>query len=428
MKKYIAGIKGILAFSALACLASCGATLYVVSYTFPSEVTGATNFEEQHAAGSQFDLPSEVEGSYAHHSFTGWSDVNGNDYEPGASITMGDNDITFTAIFSLNEVGETYCVVDNSGIGSSWRHLGPSAVPMDFLADKSYSFSSESGLGTYGWSGTWDYSPTDGLTVNITSTDGSTSALAVTDAGDCYTFQFDSGGFMRSRFNETIDKYSLINNYNKEFGTSYTAPTSAPVFSVSFSSGADDATGTDPTGGQYTRGQTFALPDNPYSYRDYTFDGWDVDGVTYQPGSEVTMGLSDLAITPVWDKTEVLVSSCEDTFFKSGYYSDGIPLTFYEDGSAECNGFAGSWSLADSVLSVMNKENQLVKIVTESDGTFTYDIDTLDYYWGAAADGNKVQNHYTHTFTSADFVAAYNTLFGASITSITVVTGTADFD
>ena len=53
--------------------------------------------------------------------------------------------------------------------------------------------------------------------------------------------------------------------------------------------------------------EEYTLPNYTGTKTGYDFSGWKIDGVTYQPGSKITMGKSDITATAVWKKAEHLL-------------------------------------------------------------------------------------------------------------------------
>jgi hypothetical protein len=413
---------------AIASLSSCNdVPTHVVTYSFPEGVEGKS-FEAKVAEGVTFTLPESVDSKYDHHTFTGWIDSNDKVFAPGDSVTMGFSDLNFVACFSLNQIAVDYCFKTT---GSAM----PKQVitPVTYYADNTWTAKYSSVFSSADLGGTWSLDASGLKMVNIDKL-GAKTDLTVTDDGVYFMVDITASvssfrGTSSFVMSNKISKYEMIHSYNKEFGTSFESPASEPVYKITYNSGNAAATGTDPVGGEYKRNESVVLKANPYALANNYFSGWNYNSTTYQPGDSIKVEMSDSVITPVWKKDIVLTSDAKDTFFKKSAFNEGVALTFYKDGTAKCNTYDGKWTLsAKNELTISNKDDAAVKIVTSADGkTFTYDIDTKEYYWGSAAANNMIDNHYTHTFTADAFVAAYNKTYSASISTVTVIAGTADF-
>jgi uncharacterized repeat protein (TIGR02543 family) len=69
-------------------------------------------------------------------------------------------------------------------------------------------------------------------------------------------------------------------------------------FTVSFTNGG--GTGTDPIHADTAVGDTFTLPENPYTRSGYTFAGWNDGIMTYHAGASYIMPANEVTLTAVW--------------------------------------------------------------------------------------------------------------------------------
>jgi hypothetical protein len=84
---------------------------------------------------------------------------------------------------------------------------------------------------------------------------------------------------------------------------SYTIKSKVPMYTVSFSGGAN-ATGSAPETfllKEAPEGYTFSLPENSYALNNAQFKGWSDGKSTYQPGASYRMGKANVTFTAQWN-------------------------------------------------------------------------------------------------------------------------------
>ncbi len=72
------------------------------------------------------------------------------------------------------------------------------------------------------------------------------------------------------------------------------------TYAVTYSKGADEATGEAPASAQKAQGAKFNLPANPFTYTGYEFAGWSDGAQTYAANAEYTMPAKAVAFTAQW--------------------------------------------------------------------------------------------------------------------------------
>ncbi len=194
--------------------------------------------------GQTFNVAS-YSGTKTGYSFGGWS--NGTTtYQANQQITMGSSDITLTAVWNAVKHHVTYNV--NGGSASA-----PSQS--DVQEGQTFNVASYSGTKTGysfgGWSnGTTTYQANQQITMG-------SSDITLTAVWNAV-------------------KHHVTYNVN---GGSASAPSQSDV----------------------QEGQKFTVSTYSGSKIGYSFGGWSYNGNTYQAGSQITMGSSDITLTAVWD-------------------------------------------------------------------------------------------------------------------------------
>ncbi len=189
-------------------------------------------------------------GTKTGYNFSGWS-YGGNTYLPGSSITMGTSDIVLIAVWTEKD----YHTVTYDVNGGS----DPAPVQGNVREDSAFTVKSYGGSKTGFSFGGWSYNST---TYNA----GSSIVMGTSDITLVAVW---------------IDLPTHAITYNVN-GGSISAPTQSPVkeqisFTVASYSGTKSG---------------------------YSFGGWSYMGDTYQPGSSITMGTSDIALIAVWTEKD----------------------------------------------------------------------------------------------------------------------------
>ena len=281
IKKIITGLLAA-AFlcAAVVCLTACGG--YTVTYVLPDGASGTAPASATYAQYEEFEVPSGSDISMPHATHTGWEDSSGKFYANGSTATMGNENLTLTAVFEYNELTNSFAANPGTFLMSQGRFIGPSPAHTYFYADNTWVADAEGGSSFSHWEGTWQLSDSGALSMTLVVQDGveKNQSVQITDAedGKCFSFTLthpsDRGGAMKEHVNY-LSKYDFITSYNAEFGTSVPAG-EEPTFTITFSANADDATGSvAPITAK--KGETVTLPSGDGFVREgYTFAGWTI--------------------------------------------------------------------------------------------------------------------------------------------------------
>ena len=186
-------------------------------------------------------------------------------------------------------------------------------------------------------------------------------------------------------------------------------------------------------------GDTFTLPECPYSGKFQVFGGWSVNGVISQPGDEVTVeGYTDYDIKATWSDEVLIAGEAQDDYKFSFVQDATVPLTLYCNGTVKLDGLdskssSGTWEITGSgsaaTLVIKNEKGEPVG-AKDVDGVVTYVQKALYYDWGQPDVGygsGIFYATYTHRILASDLLASYNKVFGTSYSTLDVTTGSAIF-
>ena len=279
--------------------------------------------------------------------------------------------------------------------------------------------------------GTWDYSDegglvltaADGTNIEVTSNDGLLSWTLVTPNVEA---------------ENTVSVYEVATMCNG-LGMSCTAG-DQPTYTLTFSAGRDDVAGDSPAEVQIKRGEAITLPDCPYTGEHLDFDGWVIDGETYEAGGEyVPDAYADASAEGSWSVRPLATAETLDDYRYTYVQADGVPLVLLADGTLSLGKsgsgyYAGSWTLEGAgsgtgSLALLNEEGKAVAATAEDD-TLVYEQEGFinDWHQPDRGYGSGVfKANLTHRVSLADFVEAYNAEFGTSYDSVEVASGTARF-
>ncbi len=327
----------------------------------------------------------------------------------------------------------SYCEPNESFFNAS--------APTSFYEDKTFQAKAGFFNDVFVVDGTWDYSDETGLT--LAYSDG--TAIPVTEEDGIYSWQLELSTSMpvAQIFDNRLSVYDLTSSCNAILGTSYTLP-EEPAFTVNFASGNDNVSGETPASFTVHTGESFTLPENPYSGQYTQFSGWSVNGTLYQAGDAVQVeGYYNYDITGSWDIQHIADAVTQDDYKYSYEQRDGIPMILYADGTVRLH-YAnlvtdrGFWEVTEddngqAVLSIYNEmgiapENLIS--ATEEDGELVYSQEGFYYDWGQPDIGygsGIFRTLYTHRIDLAAFLSAYNETYGTSYESVSVGSGTAVF-
>lgn len=305
------------------------------------------------------------------------------------------------------------------------------AAPTSFYGDKTFVCALKSFMASASVSGTWDYAQDTGLTMEIDGT-----AIEISNDGGMITFDVPLAGSVAPN---AIAQYDLVTAYNDYFGEKLDAG-EQPSFKLTFASGSEKATGSDPAELTLRRGETLTLPDNPYTAEHMSFDGWTIAGATYPAGSEYTpAGYGDNAAEGTWSVVVVSQAKTRDGYFHSWKQPAGVALTLFADGSVEADHWKGyicrgTWELEGSgsgvgTLTIKNESGATIA-TTASGDMVTYEQEGVYYDWHQPDMGYGTGVFITsleHVIDLGEFADAYNKEFATSYDSIGVSEGTAAF-
>ncbi|MGI6229952.1 MAG: glycoside hydrolase family 3 C-terminal domain-containing protein [Tractidigestivibacter sp.] len=285
--------------------------------------------------------------------------------------------------------------------------------------------------------GTWTYDDNSGLAMKLD--DG--TALDVTFENGVFKWSQDIKSDLLGQLTGTdaISQYEFVTAANQIAGKSYAVP-DQPTYTVTYSAENDKVTGTDPSSQTVKTGDTFTLPDNPYSGTYQQFVGWSVNGTTMQPGDEVKVsGYTDYAVVATWVDEALVTAETQDDYKFSFVQPDGVPMILYCNGNVRlqhynqvcCN---GTWEVSGTgagtaQLTIKNESGAAVRASVEKD-SIVYQQEGYYYDWGQPDVGygsGIFRAIYTHRIPVSDFVDRYNEVFGTSYSDVSVTTGSATF-
>ncbi len=343
--------------------------------------------------------------------------------------------------FAVNGLTSDYVFTGNTPLITALSNAGDGQVsaPVEFYADKNFVATRSTGFTEVVdksiYHGTWDYTEDGGLEISIEE-GASASAPTVSDGFISWELTLTDGSVAPG----TIAQYDLVSAYNSCFGTSYDTGTQAS-YRLTFSSGSEDVSGNDPSEIEIHFGEAVTLPENPYEGDHLAFGGWSIGGSTYSAGSQyVPSAYADVEATGTWSVEPLFTATTKDEYYYSVNQSDGVPMTFFADGTLEVDNFhsyicRGSWEVQGSgsgagTLVIMNDAGETVA-VTQEDGEAVYAQEGLIYDWHQPDQGygdGTFMTMLTHRISLDDFMSAYNADSGSSYTSLDVEQGSASFE
>jgi uncharacterized repeat protein (TIGR02543 family) len=288
--------------------------------------TGTLPTQADVAEGTTFTVASSSGITRAGYTFNNWSDGT-TGYVPGASYTMGTSNVTLTATWILISV-TTHTVTYALGGGT-----GTLPTQADVAQGSSFIVASSSGITRTGftfnnWSdGSTGYVPgasytmsTSNVTLTATWTaitysvtyasGGGTGTVPTQSAvaqGSSFIVASSSGinrtGFTFNNWSDGSTGYAPGSSYLMgASNVTLTATWTAITRSVTYALGG--GTGTVPTQLPVAQGSSFIVASSAGITRaGYTFNNWS-DGTTgYAPGSNYTVGASNVTLTATWTAT-----------------------------------------------------------------------------------------------------------------------------
>ena len=331
--------------------------------------------------------------------------------------------------------GETRtAMVTGNFIVDSTVEFFPASVVTSFYDDGTFNMA-VSTLGVSNTGGKWTYDDKSGLAMTLD--DG--TALEVTEKDGIYDWKYETVCMLGPRTAEgVISKYELVTAANSAMKKNYTVP-EQPTYKLTYAAANNKVSGADPASQDIHPADTITLPECPYSGKFQVFEGWSVFGTVMQPGDEVVVDrYENYAIEASWSDEVLVKGEAQDSYKFSFVQDDTVPLALYCNGDARLNGINatsshGTWELAGAgsaaELTVKNEAGAAVGATIEN-GVITYKQSAIYYDWGQPDVGygsGLFYTVYTHRIPVADFIAAYNKVFGTSYQTLTVVTGTATF-
>lgn len=294
--------------ASVAVFAGCGGG-YKVTYLLPDGATGTLPETASYEQYAEFTVPAMTDASMPHCVQIGWNDSEGNFYENGETVVMGNSDITLTAVFQGVELAVSYCENAGNFFMPGKGDLGPTPAFTHFYADKTWEAEATGKAMYSSLAGTWDLDSGGALKMTLVTQDGRTLNEAVEiDTSDerCFSWTFshqsDRGGSLKYHRNH-ISRYELIKAYNDEFGTSITLP-AEPEFTLTF-----DANGGDGEQAAISAksGEEVTMPACTFTREGYVFGGWQIaasENVSANAGDKYTMVSWDLTVKAQWTAEE----------------------------------------------------------------------------------------------------------------------------
>lgn len=343
--------------------------LHTVSYDLvggSGSVSSATVAED-----GQFVLAS-YSGTKAGFAFGGWTDGKGT-YRPGDIFTMGASDIVFKAVWNANtEYTVSYDLDGGSGSVSSVKcREGFTIFTSLYDGTKAgFAFGGWQYGGTYYSAGSsftmpacnvtftavWNKSTLHTVSYDLVGGSGSVSGCTVKEGVGFETAEYDGtkAGFTFGgwQFNGTL----YAPGTPIVMGTTDMAFTAVWDEKIIHVVSYDLVGGSGSIGNQYVaEGETFALQTYLGTKIGCTFAGWQCNGISYQPGVEVTMGMDDMVFVADWVQTVT-----HYVYYDLDGGSGSITVQAVEEGKVftitsekptkDGSSFAG-WSSAGSVYS-----------------------------------------------------------------------------
>lgn len=352
-----------------------------------------------------------------------WRDANGTTYAPGDDFTVTETE-TLTAVYSAAAIA-LFTSKTNSleGFGiygdDTWALLSGSATSFgETAASGPWSFDEQTEVITL-------TDETADTTVDIDLTSPDDEGLVTASIGST-TISFGSFTLSMGGAEGYCPAAYVLQNLNKFYALDLETGT-VPDYTVTFEKD-DDVSGSLPSDITYSYLSTVTLPESSLTKENYSFTGWTIEGDLYEAGATLDACCGALTATATF-QLDVLLESIVFDAYNQGYYDYGYPLTFYVDGTCSVitsDGVAyGTWTVEDGVLTIYNYSGEIVAITVDDDGnTCTY-YNTVSYSEGM---GNSYDNDCEHIFYLDEFIEAYNSLYGTSITSLTVAEGTAELE
>ncbi len=314
---------------------------YAVTYS-AGEGTGTAPAGDSHVDGTTFELPKPTGLSKEGFHFTAWNDGT-KDYAPGATYTMPEKDVTFTAQWEEDEpVIETYAVTFSAGEGTGTAPTGGS-----YAEGATFELPDATGLTKEGfhftvWNdGTADYAA--GATYTMPATEVTfiaqweedvvmyTVTFEPNNEGATWTEQIEDGKTVaKPATDPTIASGKLFRYWTTEDGVEYSfnTPITADLtlyasyaYKVTFDAG--EGTGMiEPVWKTMWTPMGITLPDGTglTHSEGKVFGGWTDGTTTYQAG-ERFVGTGNHTLTAVWQNAaaEITVS------FETTRYGEGTP-------------------------------------------------------------------------------------------------------
>lgn len=308
------------------------------------------------------------------------------------------------------------------------------SVGVDFYDDGTFTLTISKIFWSNAIPGKWTYDDSKGL--ELTADDG--TEIRAEEKDGIYTWSADiDTAFGPGTGSTMLSRYEFVKAANAA-GSSF-AEVEQPTYSVTYEKNSDVVSGSDPEGATVGAGDSFTLPDNPYEGQFMIFDGWDVNGTVMQPGDEVVMnGYMDYDIKASWSNQILVTATTQDGYKCSFIQEATVPMNLYCNGTLRLNAAngvscTGTWELqgsgASAVLVIKNETGEPVSAsvvkdqITYAQEGFYYDWGQLDLGYGSGV----FYTTYTHRIPVADFLAAYNEVFGTSYQTLEVTEGSAQF-
>ena len=352
------------------------------------------------------------------------------------------NSLALNGLTSSTKLGESESGADakppmamGTSITDPEATLFPARTATSFNADGSFSFTIIT-MGATSFAGKWTYDDGSGLALKLD--DGSDLAVEEKDGVYYWSKEIDAGILGMRKGIGAISGYEFVGAVNSACKKSYKVP-GEPTYEVKYSAANDAVSGSDPAGSTVKTGDTFTLPQNPYSGKFQVFEGWSVNGEVMQPGDEVKVsGYVDYDIKATWSDEVLIAAEAQDDYKYSFVQDATVPLTLYCNGTLKLDGLdskssSGTWEISGSgataTLVVKNEKGEAVG-AKDVDGVVTYVQKALYYDWGQPDVGygsGIFYATYTHRFSGSDLLAKYNEVFGTSYETLKVTGGSATF-
>lgn len=354
--------------------------------------------------------------------------------------TLAMNGLTHDYKFGTEDAGSDQGVEQKQAMVSGTNIPDPSTawpatLTSDFYEDGTFALSASAIGGGGGVTGTWAYDDSTGLV--LTGDDG--AEVPVEEKDGVYYWSIDCFSELLGALTATgaISAYEFVTAANGA-GKSYTVP-EQPTYTVTYSAGDDGVEGTDPESATVVTGDTFTLPENPYSGQFKIFNGWSVNGAISQPGDEIPVsGYVDYDIKASWTDEVLIEAVARDTYKYTFIQQPNVPMALRCNGTLKLHALnavssSGTWELTGSgdaaTIVIKNEKGEPVSAKLEDDA-ITYVQDAFFYDWGQPDRGygsGMFYTTYTHRIPVEDFLAKYNEVFGTSYATLEVTSGSALF-